>query len=167
MLVTPLMTKDDVRMAVKEQGFVGLKCYHVWSLTEPTFESEIGAYLPDHLCEVASELHLSITLHLVRARALCDTGNQRTIRRLCEQFPGMRLILAHAARGFNMHHTIDGLESLRGLTNVWFDTAAVCEAGAIEAIIAEFGHGKLLYGSDFPITHIRGKCVTIADSFFW
>jgi len=51
----------------------------------------------------------------------------------------MRLILAHAGRGFNPHHTILGIDSLRGLQNVWFDTSAVTDSGAVEAIINAFG----------------------------
>ena len=51
--------------------------------------------------------------------------------------------------------------------NIFFDTSAVTESGAFQAIINSFGHKRLLYGSDFPITHIRGKCVSIADQFVW
>ena len=79
----------------------------------------------------------------------------------------MRLILAHAARGFNPHHTILGIDSLRGLKNVWFDTSAVTDSGAIEAIINTFGHTRVLYGADFPVSHLRGRCVALGDSFFW
>jgi glutamate-1-semialdehyde 2,1-aminomutase len=50
---------------------------------------------------------------------------------------------------------------------VWFDTSAVTEAGAFEAIIQTAGHRKLLYGSDLPMSHLRGRCVAIGDSFVW
>jgi glutamate-1-semialdehyde 2,1-aminomutase len=110
---------------------------------------------------------LTITLHMVRPRALADPVNQRTIRRYCKQYPNMRLILAHAARGFNPHHTILGIDSLRGLGNVWFDTSAVTDSGAIEAIINMMGHQRVLYGSDFPVSHLRGRCVALGDSFLW
>ena len=43
----------------------------------------------------------------------------------------------------------------------------VCESGALEAIINTFGHERLLYGSDFPVTHARGRAVTLGDSFHW
>ena len=104
---------------------------------------------------------------MVRDRALADPVNQSTIRRYCESYPNMRLILAHAARGFNPWHTIEGIESLRGLGNVYFDTSAVTEAGGFEAIIDVMGHERLLYGSDFPVSHLRGRCVAIGDSFHW
>jgi glutamate-1-semialdehyde 2,1-aminomutase len=56
---------------------------------------------------------------------------------------------------------------LRGLDNVWFDTSAVTDCGAIEAIIVTLGHRRVLYGSDFPVSHLRGRCVALGDSFFW
>jgi hypothetical protein len=31
----------------------------------------------------------------------------------------------------------------------------------------DFGPSRVLYGSDFPITHIRGRCVGLGDSFLW
>ena len=26
---------------------------------------------------------------------------------------------------------------------------------------------RLLYGSDFPVSHLRGRCVAVGDSFLW
>jgi glutamate-1-semialdehyde 2,1-aminomutase len=167
MLITPGQDPELIRQSVQRGRFVGLKCYHVFSPHRPTFESRIEDYLPESQVRVAHEEGLSITLHIVRARALADPANQQTIRRYCESNPNMRLILAHAARGFNPHHTILGIDSLRGLNNVWFDTSAVTDSGAIEAITRTFGHTRVLYGSDFPVSHLRGRCVALGDSFLW
>ena len=167
MLITPDQDPEQIRETVKRCGFVGLKCYHVYSPRRPTFDSFIEEYLPEEQVRIAHEEGLSITLHMVRARALADVANQETIRRYCERYPNMRLILAHAARGFNAHHTILGINSLRGLKNVWFDTSAVTDCGAIEAIINTLGHERVLYGSDFPVSHLRGRCVALGDSFLW
>ena len=167
MLITPDQDPEFIRETVRRCDFVGLKCYHVYSSRQPTFDSYIEEYLPEEQVRIAHEEGLSITLHMVRARALADEANQQTIRRYCERYPNMRLILAHAARGFNAHHTILGIESLRGLPNVWFDTSAVTDSGAIEAIINVMGHQRVLYGSDFPVTHLRGRCVALGDSFLW
>ncbi len=168
MIVAPGDDPEQVREQVQRDGFVGLKCYHTLARVDgPTWHAPIEAYLPEPLVRLANELGLSITLHMVRDRALADPINQATIRRYCERYPNMRLILAHAARGFNPWHTIEGIESLRGLGNVWFDTSAVTEAGAFEAIVETMGHERLLYGSDFYISHMRGRCVAIGDSFHW
>jgi hypothetical protein len=167
MLITPALDPEYLRTIVQRCGFVGLKCYHVYSPRRPTFDSLIEEYLPESHVRIAHEEGLSITLHMVRERALADEANQATIRRYCERYPNLRLILAHAARGFNPHHTILGIDSLRGLHNVWFDTSAVTDCGAIEAIINTFGHQRVLYGSDFPVSHLRGRCVGLGDSFLW
>jgi len=168
MVIAPSMDPEFVRQEVRRQKFVGLKPYHTMAQVDgPTFLAPIEAYLTEEHVRIAHEEGLSITLHMVRDRALADPLNQVTIRRYCEQYPNMRLILAHAARGFNPWHTIEGIESLRGLANVWFDTSAVTEAGAFEAIVETMGHERLLYGSDFYVTHMRGRCVAIGDSFHW
>ena len=168
MIIAPDMSAEAIYAGVKAGGFVGLKCYHTLAAGhERTWAAPIEAYLPEPQAAVAGELGLTITLHIVRDRALADPLNQATIRRYCERYSDMRLILAHAGRGFNPLHTIEGIESLRGLDNVFFDTSAVTEAGAFEAIVDVMGHERLLYGSDFPVSHARGRCVAIGDSFHW
>jgi glutamate-1-semialdehyde 2,1-aminomutase len=167
MLIAPDDDPEGIREAHERDGFVGLKCYHVYSSQRPTFDASIESFLPEAQVRIADELGLSITLHIVRARALADTANQETLRRYCTRYPNMRLILAHAARGFNPHHTIEGISSLKGLGNVWFDTSAVTDCGAIEAIARTCGHERILYGSDFPASHMRGRCIALGDSFLW
>lgn len=167
MLITPEQDPEYIRETVRACGFVGLKCYHVYSRRQPTFDSLIEDFLPEEQVRVANEEGLSITLHIVRSRALADEANQLTLRQYCQRYPNMKMILAHAARGFNAHHTILGIDALRGLGNVWFDTSAVTDSGAIEAIINTLGHERVLYGSDFPVSHLRGRCVALGDSFLW
>lgn len=168
LIVAPDDDPDQVRAAVRAGGFVGLKPYHTLAQTDgPTWQAPLEAYFPERLAQVADELGLSVTLHLVRDRALADPANQAALRRYGERYPNMRLILAHAGRGFNPWHTIEGVAALAGLGNLWFDTSAVTEAGGFEAIVEAFGHERLLYGSDFPVSHLRGRCVALGDSFHW
>jgi predicted TIM-barrel fold metal-dependent hydrolase len=167
MLIHPEMDADLIRQEVQRLGVVGLKPYHLFATEKPTFEAHIPSFLTDEHMRAADELGLSITLHIVRARALADPSNQEVLRRYATTYPNARLILAHAARGFNPHHTIEGIHALRELGNIWFDTSAVTDAGAIEAIVRTCGHQRLLYGSDFPVSHLRGRCVALGDSFLW
>lgn len=167
MLVHPGRDADFVRQEVRRHGFVGLKPYHLFATEKPTFDANIPSFLTESHTQVADELGLTITMHIVRARALADPSNQEVLRRYATTYPNAKLILAHAARGFNPHHTIEGISSLRGLGNIWFDTSAVTDAGAIEAIVRTCGHKQLLYGSDFPVSHLRGRCVALGDSFLW
>lgn len=117
--MTPKTTADEIHTAAAA-GFVGLKCYHCFAPPDSdgnTYNAHIAEYLPEHVVQAANDHGLSITLHMVRNRALSDTSNSATIVRYCRAYPNIKLILAHAARGFNMHHTIDSLGTLRGLSN--------------------------------------------------
>ena len=167
MMIEPGMDPEFVRETARRGGFAGLKCYHLFAATTPTFDAVVEAYLPEEHVRIAHELGLVITLHMVRARAIADAANQESISRLARKYPNARWILAHAARGFNPHHTIEGIHSMKGLGNIWCDTSAVTEAGAFEAIVRTLGVDRLLYGADFPVTHLRGRCVAIGDSFLW
>ena len=167
LLVAPESDREAVLRHLANPRVAGFKPYHVFSTSEPTFESPMADFLPDWTWELAHECGLAIMMHLVRSRSLADPVNQREIREKCLRFPNARLILAHAARGFHAPDTVESIGSLRGLENVWFDSSAICEAAALVAILREFGPQKLMWGTDFPVSELRGKCITIGDGFAW
>jgi len=166
-VVTPQSSRESIEEHAAHPLVCGFKPYHVFADRADTFEAAIEEFLPERVWELADAHRLAITLHLMRHRALADPGNQETIRTMCAKYPGAQLILAHAARGFHAPNTIEGLPALEGLDNVWFDTSAVCEPDALMAILNAFGPGRLLWGSDFPVSAARGKCVTVGDAFSW
>jgi glutamate-1-semialdehyde 2,1-aminomutase len=165
--VKPGDDPEWVRQQIRELGLHGLKPYHTWSKTTPTWQSEIPDFLPESLMKVADEEGWVITLHIVKSNALADPSNIHWIRRYCETYPNMKLILAHSARGFQAGHNLKGLPELTGLDNLYFDTSANCESIAHEAILKIIGSDNLLYGTDFFVSHYRGKCLSVADSFVW
>jgi len=145
----------------------GFKVYHIYSRQTPTFDAPIEAFLPTWVWQRAHERGLIIMLHLVRRRALADEDNQACLARMCRDYPNAKLVLAHAARSFHGPDARRGLPALRGLENVWFDTSAICEPEPLCAILESFGPRKLLWGSDFPVSELRGRCVTVGDGFAW
>jgi predicted TIM-barrel fold metal-dependent hydrolase len=165
--VKPDDDPEWVRQEVRRLGLHGLKCYHTFSATKPTWEAAIPDYLPEPLVKVAHEEGWVITLHMVKSRAVADPANIHWIRRYCQSYPNMKLILAHSARGFQPAHNLEGLPHLTGLDNLYFDTSANCEPVAHQAILRIIGHKKLMYGSDLPISHMRGRSLSAADSFLW
>jgi predicted TIM-barrel fold metal-dependent hydrolase len=167
LVVSPRQNCEQVREEIQKLGMVGIKVYHTFSRRTPTWESEISEYLTEEHVRAANKGGQVIMLHMVKARALADPANQRQIRSYCERYPNIKLVLAHAARGLNPFHTMEGIGSLRGLHNVWCDTSAVTEAGGFEAIIEALGPERLLWGSDYPISHFRGRCVGVGDQFVW
>ncbi len=167
MLVRPGDDPATVEARVIADGFRGFKVYHVFTGRSDSFQAPMESFLPHWLWDIAHRRGLAIMLHMVRPEALRDPNNQREIREGCLRYPQARLILAHAGRGFCAQHTIDGIDALRGLDNVYFDTSAVCEPGALIAILRAFGPRRLMFGSDWPVANLRGRCVSLADGFFW
>jgi len=167
MLVRPGDDPDDIARRIAAEGWAGLKVYHTYAAGDDTFNAPLDAFLPQWMWEVAHRHRAVILLHMVLPHALADARNQSAIRERCIRYPDAQLILAHAARGFCADHTLDGLDALGGLHNVFFDTSAVCESGALIAILQRFGAGRLMYGSDFPVSQHRGRHVSVGDGFFW
>lgn len=165
--VRPEDDPEWVREQVRRLGLHGLKCYHTMASVRPTWEAAIEDFLPETLVRVAHEEGWVITLHMVKARAVADPANIECIRRYCQQYPDMKLILAHSARGFQPAHNLEGLARLRGLNNLYYDTSANCEPIAHQAILRLIGPDRLMYGSDLPVSHQRGRSVAVADSFLW
>lgn len=167
MIIRPDDSPESVESQLEAHGFAGFKVYHVFARRPDTFHAEQHEFLPEWAWSLANQRGLAIMMHMVLPTALSDPRNADYIRSKCLQYPNAQLILAHAARGFNAQHTVKGIGELRGLANVWFDTSAVCETSAFEAILAAFGPSRLLYGSDFPVSELRGRSLSIGDGFYW
>ncbi len=166
-LTPPDMDPEALREQVRRRKMAGLKVYHTFITGKPSWTADIGEFLVEEHARIAHEERLTVTLHMVKDRAMAEPANQERIVQFCRKYPGMKLILAHAARGFNPYHTIEGIGALKGLRNVWCDTSAVTEAGAFEAIVDTLGIDRLVWGSDYPVSHLRGRCVAIGDTFAW
>ena len=165
--ITPEDDPEYVREQVQTLGLHGLKCYHSMAAVNPTWEASIPDFLPESFLEIANQESWVITLHMVKTRAVADPDNLNWIRHYCKTYPNMKLILAHSARGFQPGHNLEGLANLKGLDNLYFDTSANCEPIAHQAIMRIIGPDKLMYGSDLPVSHMRGRSLGVADTFLW
>ncbi len=167
MIVTPDQDPAEVERLVREGGFAGFKVYHLFASRPETMSAPIEEFLPEWAWEIAHQRDLSIMLHMVLPRALAEPANQSSIREHCRRYHRAKLILAHAARGFCGRHTVEGISTLRGLENVFFDSSAICEPEALEAILQTFGPTRLLFGTDFCVSEMRSRCVSLGDGFLW
>ncbi len=167
LLIGPDDRQERCCEGARHPQIAGFKVYHTFADVQPTFDATVDRYVPEWAWEIAQQQAMAIMLHLVRSAALADPANQKYVRSRCERYPDARVILAHAARGFHALHTVHGLSALQGLENVFFDTSAICESDALTAIVEQFGPRKLMWGSDFPVSHHRGKCVTAGEGFVW
>ena len=167
LVVPPTAGSEEILAAVARTHAAAIKCYHLLCGRKQTMDADIEEYLPESMAAAAHEAGLPIIVHLVKLRALADAGNQSAINRLCRKYPGMTMVLAHAGRGYNPTHTIAGIDHVGGLDNLYFDTSCVTECGAMEAMLRVYGHERLMWGSDYPFSHLRGRCIAVNDNFTW
>lgn len=166
-LVRPGDTGEELERRLVHPGIRGFKCYHILSGEENTWNCTIDEYLPEAAWEIANRKKMCITLHMVRDLALADPENLRYIREMAAKYPDAVLILAHAARSFASWTGVESVAYVADLENVWFDFSAICESPAMLQILKKTGTSRCMWGSDYPISMMQGKAISLADGFYW
>lgn len=167
LVASPEDDREAVAALLRSGRFCGLKVYHCYANRPDTMHAALEEYAPEWMWEILHEVRGVLLLHIVRDEAIADAGNQAALRRLCRAYPHARLILAHVARSFSYRHARRGLQAIADLDNAVVDTSAICEAEAFRAALQILGPRRLLWGSDYAVSEIRGRCVTTGDLFFW
>lgn len=167
LLAGPKDHPEEVAKALESGGFAGIKVYHLFAEREGSFDCRVSEFAPEWMWDVLNVRGGILMLHIVKDRAMADPENQQEIRRLCQRYPNCKLVLAHVARSFSHRHALEGLPCLRDLDNAWVDTSAVCESQSFAAALDILGPARILFGSDYPISNLKGRCVTVGESFTW
>ncbi|MEQ1862436.1 MAG: aminotransferase class III-fold pyridoxal phosphate-dependent enzyme [Chthoniobacteraceae bacterium] len=166
-LAAPTDDRADVRRLMESGVFIGLKPYRLYADVPDTNEATIESFAPGWMWELCHEHEGVLMLHIMRAGGITDPHNVETIRLLCRRHPRCRLVLAHVARSFNYRHAREGLRAIADLDNVVVDTSAVTQAGAFRAALEILGPRRVLWGSDYMVSELRGSCITQGDGFTW
>ena len=167
MVASPGDNPATVAAALRRGEFCGLKVYHCYAGRPDTMNATIEEYAPEWMWEILHEVRGILLLHIVRDGAMEDPQNQASLRRLCLTYPRAQLILAHVARSFNYRNGRHGLHALADLDNAVVDTSAIAESEAFRAALQALGPRRVLWGSDFAVSELRGRCVSTGDLFFW
>lgn len=160
-------TREQIEEFLVHPRIRGFKCYHATTGRADSWHCEIGEYLPETAWQVAEDRGMCITLHMVRDLALADEKNMDYICRMAQKYPNARLILAHAGRSFAAWTAMESVHKLEPYANVCFDLSAVCESPASFEIIQTVGLKRVFWGSDYPVSMYRGKCVSLGETFLW
>jgi len=146
-LATPGDSLEDIERDVKERGFVGLKVYRMYSVTGDMKDCRIHEYLPHEQMELASDLGLWVTLHMSRSGG-GDETNLSDLEDYTKRYPGIKWILAHCARCFVYRQMDLGIERLKAMPNIWYDTSAVTDIRPIIRLFQEEDHRRIFFGTD-------------------
>ncbi|MBM3858405.1 MAG: aminotransferase class III-fold pyridoxal phosphate-dependent enzyme [Verrucomicrobia bacterium] len=166
-LLAPEDDPSRARQLIAQHRFVGIKPYRLYAPVADSAQATIEEFAPEWMWETCNEMDGVLMLHIVRSLSIADENNLNSLRRLCRKYPRCRVVLAHVARSFNYRNALAGLASLADLDNVVVDTAGVTETEAMRAALEILGPRRVLYGSDYPISNLRGKCFTMGDGFTW
>jgi cysteine synthase A len=140
----------------------------------------IGAnFIPDNfdsslvdeiLCVTENDAYLSAQRLAKTEGILCGITSGAALfaaTELAKKYPSAKLILAHAARAFAAWTAIDYIDELRPYANIFCDFSGVCESPAMIAILKSFGVCRCMWGTDWPISTLAGKCISLGDTFYW
>ena len=167
LVVSPKDDPREIERQLKSDNCCGIKVYHCYADRKDTMNAGLIEYAPEWMWELLNEVNGVMMLHIVKNDAMEDEDNRRQIRRLCKAYPKVKLILAHIARSFNYRNARSGLYSVADLDNVVVDTSAIAETEAFKAALKVLGPKRILWGSDYAVSEMRGRCVTTGNRFFW
>jgi glutamate-1-semialdehyde 2,1-aminomutase len=166
-LAAPGDDAAEVRRLMESGVFIGIKPYRLYADVPDTNEATIESFAPEWMWELCHDHDGVLMLHIMRAGGITDPHNVEAIRRLCRRYPRCRLVLAHVARSFNYRHAREGLQAIADLDNAVVDTSAVTQAGAFRAALEILGPRRVLWGSDYMVSELRGSCISQGDGFTW
>lgn len=145
----------DVIEAQLALGYAGLKPYPD---LVPGGDGEVSVFdfLPNGHLQVLDAAGGILMLHLPRAGRIGDADNVREVREIRQRFPGIRLVIAHIGRAYCLPTAQRGLPALASDPGIFFDTSANLNADVFRYALETVGPDRLLFGSDLPITRMRG-----------
>lgn len=164
MLVYPSMGSDEFEQQVQENQVKILKPYRVFA--EDPAEARVTDYLPEPILSAADGKHLAVVLHLSKRRGPADEENLEDIKRIREQYPNVKIILAHCLRAFNPIHLEGVIREYAGIEGLWVDTSAVTDLYSQYLLLKYFDRKRILFGSDnIAAGSLRGLYAAFADGW--
>ena len=166
--VMPGDTVEDIETMLRP-GVVGFKCYRMTSVSNDGdgMEASIQDFLPESAWIVADRHGLAITLHIFKYASMAHPENRAYILEMAKKYPNAKLILAHCGRGFAGYSIIAHAREFRGIDNIYYDMAAICEPAPMFEVIRQAGADHMLWGTDYPLSMLRGKPFSCGDWQFW
>ena len=101
------------------------------------------------------ELGAIVMLHIPRNGRLKDPVNLAQIMEIKQEFPNIRLIIAHIGRAYTREDVGNAFETLDKAPDLMYDFCANCCEYAITEVLRHAGPKHVMYGTDMPILRMR------------
>ena len=152
----PGQSAEELEKEIIRGGFLGIKGYLAMSPEYiPEAEIRVFDFFPKHQLKVIDKLGGIVMLHIPRHGRLKDPVNIAQICELKQEFPNIRLIIAHIGRAYVPGDVGDAFQKLSGCADLLFDFCAnTCEF-AMTKMLEAVGPERVMFGSDMPICRMR------------
>jgi len=152
----PTETADEVENAIRNGGFLGVKCYLNRAPEYiPTGEIRIFDFFPKHQLQRLNDMGAICMCHLPRNGRLKDPVNIQQILEIRKEFPKLRFIVAHIGRAYTKEDVGNAFDVLTEAPDTMYDFCANCCEYAITEVIKRCGSKHVMFGTDMPILRMR------------
>ncbi len=141
---------DEVRRCVESRGFVGIKLYNDYVVTEPVVWP---------LIELAIQLRVPILHHAGHVSWLSASqpriSDGAAFAEIAKRYPEATIICAHICGGGDWEWEI---KALRNASTIYLDTSgSVVDEGVVEMAVEVLGAERLLFACDMSFTASVGR----------
>lgn len=158
MSVRPEWTAEYCEQVLLGHAFSGFKPYPYLATDEKGADISIYDFMPRHQLEVLNRHGLALMLHLPRHGRLPAPDNIKELRQIRQDFPDIKIILAHFGRCFDRNYFRKGMGALgEDLGGFAFDTAAVTNPEVFPLALELLQPTQILFGTDNPIMIWHGE----------
>ena len=148
----PEQSPEELEQEIRKGGFLGLKSYLSLSPKYlPEAEIRIFDFFPKAQLKKMDELGAIVMLHIPRNGRLKDPVNLAQIMEIKQEFPNIRLIIAHIGRAYTREDVGNAFETLDKAPDLMYDFCANCCEYAITEVLRHAGPKHVMYGTDMPI----------------
>ena len=152
----PEESPEEVERRIRKGGFLGIKGYLSLSPKYiPEAEIRIFDFFPKAQLKKMDEMGAIVMLHIPRNGRLKDPVNLAQIMEIKQEFPNIRLIIAHIGRAYTKEDVGNAFETLDQVPDLMYDFCANCCEYAITEVIRHAGVKHVMYGTDMPILRMR------------
>ena len=159
-VVDPVMVATSGAKLLRDDAVTAL-CEKLLPLAEvltpniPEAEIRIFDFFPKAQLKKMDELGAIVMLHIPRNGRLKDPVNLAQILEIKQEFPNIRLIIAHIGRAYTKEDVGNAFETLDKAPDLMYDFCANCCEYAITEVLRHAGPKHVMYGTDMPILRMR------------
>ena len=159
MVLNPAWSDAFVEETLVEGNFTGYKPYPDMVTGQKGAEIPIPAFLPPSKMEILNRHKKAVTIHIPRAGRFADDNNVAELKKLADDYPDAKIIIAHFGRSYAEGVFEEGVKKFGPdyMKRFYFDVAAVLNPKVLEIAFQVMDMKKVIYGTDLPVFLWHGK----------